>query len=168
MASKPSTKKRVSSSPLPYSTRTLRAVGSERTFTGEHLAEVAFPLGGIGTGCVSLGGRGELRDWEIFNRPGKGKNLRAFVVVWAKAAGDKPVCKVAQRGPLPPYSGHSGLPAACGNGLPPFREATFRGAYPVATVDLEDDSFPLNVSVTGFNPFIPLNPEDSSLPVAIP
>ena len=32
-----------------------------RRFTGAALKEVAFPLGGIGTGTVSLGGRGELR-----------------------------------------------------------------------------------------------------------
>ena len=49
------------------------AVG--RTFTGAALKEIAFPLGGIGTGTVSLGGRGDLRDWEIFNRPAKGTHL---------------------------------------------------------------------------------------------
>lgn len=31
----------------------------------EHLTRIALPLGGIGTGTVSLGGRGDLRDWEI-------------------------------------------------------------------------------------------------------
>ena len=44
-----------------------------RTYTGRHLAMIAFPLGGIGTGSISLGGRGQLRDWEIFNRPDKGQ-----------------------------------------------------------------------------------------------
>lgn len=34
-------------------------------------AHAAFPLGGIGTGNVSIGARGELRDWEISGRPGK-------------------------------------------------------------------------------------------------
>lgn len=38
----------------------------------DHLFHIALPLGGIGTGTVSLGGRGELRDWEIMNVPGKG------------------------------------------------------------------------------------------------
>lgn len=33
-----------------------------------HLLNIALPLGGIGTGTVSLGGRGELRDWEIMNK----------------------------------------------------------------------------------------------------
>src|SRR5262245_8640469 len=42
---------------------------SQRSYTGAAAKEVAFPLGGIGTGTVSIGGRGELRDWEIFNRP---------------------------------------------------------------------------------------------------
>ncbi len=38
----------------------------------EHLAKIALPIGGIGTGTVSLGGRGDLRDWELMNRPAKG------------------------------------------------------------------------------------------------
>ena len=38
----------------------------------EHTRRIALPLGGIGTGTVSLGGRGNLQDWEIVNRPAKG------------------------------------------------------------------------------------------------
>src|SRR5580765_5840442 len=61
---------------IPYSRQELLLQGKkQRVFAGEHLSEVAFPLGGIGTGTVSLGGRGQLRDWEIFNRPAKGKHL---------------------------------------------------------------------------------------------
>jgi hypothetical protein len=54
---------------IPFTERELMAIGSVRSFTGAQLGEIAFPLGGIGTGTVSLGGRGDLRDWEIFNRP---------------------------------------------------------------------------------------------------
>ncbi|MGB4900061.1 MAG: GH116 family glycosyl-hydrolase, partial [Saprospiraceae bacterium] len=36
-----------------------------------HLYRIALPIGGIGTGTVSLSGKGELRDWEIMNRPAK-------------------------------------------------------------------------------------------------
>ena len=42
------------------------------SYDQDHLTRIALPLGGIGTGTVSLGGRGELRDWEINNRPAKG------------------------------------------------------------------------------------------------
>src|SRR5215475_11942850 len=55
---------------IPYTRQQLTESTPQRTLTGEQLSEVAFPLGGIGTGTVSLGGRGQLRDWEIFNRPG--------------------------------------------------------------------------------------------------
>ena len=43
-----------------------------KSYDAEHLLQIALPLGGIGAGTVSLGGRGELRDWEIMNVPGKG------------------------------------------------------------------------------------------------
>src|SRR2546427_7568225 len=45
-----------------------------RVFTGRRLKMIAFPLGGVAAGSISLGGRGQLRDWEIFNRPDKGNS----------------------------------------------------------------------------------------------
>ncbi|MEM2981154.1 MAG: GH116 family glycosyl-hydrolase, partial [Thermoproteota archaeon] len=60
-----------------------------RVFEENSLSQIAFPIGGIGTGTVSLGGRGNLRDWEIFNRPGKGKNLPyTFFSIWFKKGDD--------------------------------------------------------------------------------
>ena len=43
-----------------------------KRYDQEHIVRIALPLGGIGTGTVSLGGRGNLQDWEIMNRPTKG------------------------------------------------------------------------------------------------
>ena len=51
-----------------------------KTYSGKFLDEVAMPLGGIGTGTVSVGGRGDLRDWEIMNRGALGY-LPAFKLV---------------------------------------------------------------------------------------
>ena len=43
-----------------------------RVFRGPQLKMISFPLGGVGAGSLGLGGRGQLRDWEIFNRPNRG------------------------------------------------------------------------------------------------
>src|SRR5204863_2924621 len=92
--------------------------GGPREYTGESLQEVAFPLGGIGTGTVSLGGRGQLRDWEIFNRPGKGKDLPfTFFSIWARPEGGEPVARVAERRVLPPFIAAGGLRPGGGFGL---------------------------------------------------
>src|SRR5260370_40871040 len=50
------------------------SIGYPRMFSGPELAMLAFPLGGVGAGSISLGGRGQLRDWEIFNKPDKGRS----------------------------------------------------------------------------------------------
>ena len=57
---------------IPYAKSELYAMGRPAARSGRQLDEIAFPLGGLGTGMVSLGGRGQLRDWEIMNRPAKG------------------------------------------------------------------------------------------------
>src|SRR5438477_8425174 len=96
-----------------------------RCFTGESVREIAFPLGGIGTGTVSLGGRGQLRDWEIFNRPGKGRDLPyTFFAIWARPEGADPIARVLERRFLPPYSGGFGIPTSRVAGLPRLEEAT--------------------------------------------
>jgi len=139
-----------------------------RVFTGEALREVAFPLGGIGTGTVSLGGRGNLRDWEIFNRPAKGKNLPyTFFALWAKPARGPKVARVLERRLLPPFGGSSGPPTGAVSGLPRLQEARFGGGYPLAWIDFDDDALPVTVRLDAFNPFIPMNDLDSGLPVAL-
>jgi non-lysosomal glucosylceramidase len=154
---------------IPYSKQELLAgPRKERVLSGEHLSEVAFPLGGIGTGTVSLGGRGQLRDWEIFNRPGKGKILPfSFVALWARPEGGPVTIKVVESLMMPPFRGGGGFHRESAEGLPRFKEGRFTGTYPFARIDFEDDTVPVQVSLEAFNPFIPLNVDDSSLPVAV-
>ncbi len=155
-------------SDIPFAQADLLAQGKPRTFTGEHLSEIAFPIGGIGTGTVSLGGRGQLRDWEIFNRPAKGTTLPfTFVAVWAKAEGTTPVMKVLEAPPGPPFRGGRGYAREDAQGLPHMKDARFTGTYPIAEIAFDDDALPVAVSLEAFNPLVPLATDDSSLPVAI-
>src|SRR5689334_24820390 len=54
-----------------------------RVYSGRRLKMLAFPLGGVGTGSISLGGRGQFQDWEIYNRPDKGRSPDyALASIW--------------------------------------------------------------------------------------
>jgi uncharacterized protein (DUF608 family) len=140
-----------------------------RRFSGEALREIAFPLGGIGTGTVSLGGFGNLRDWEIINRPHKGGVLPFTFAALRLSGGGlaRALVRVVERRPLPPFSGGFGVARETGLGLPRFREAVFTGSYPFATIQFEDRRLPVAVTLEAFNPMIPLDTDDSGLPLAI-
>ncbi|HWB97384.1 MAG TPA: GH116 family glycosyl-hydrolase, partial [Bryobacteraceae bacterium] len=139
-----------------------------RRFSGKQLSQIAFPLGGIGTGSISLGGRGQLRDWEIFNRPDKGKSpAYAFASIWAQGGSRTPVAKVLEARLQPPYEGPSGLGSANVPGLPRLAACTFTGEYPLARIDFQDRELPVKVWLEAFTPFIPLDVEESGLPVAV-
>jgi len=139
-----------------------------RVFTGRRLTAIAFPLGGVCAGCVSLGGRGQLRDWEIFNRPDKGNApTYAFPAIWAQAGKRKPVARVLESRIQPPFEGSSGLGARNVPGLTRLTSATFTGEFPLARVDFSDAALPVRVSLEAFSPFIPHEPDESGLPVAI-
>jgi non-lysosomal glucosylceramidase len=136
-------------------------------YRGNRLREIAFPLGGIGTGTLSLGGRGDLRDWEIFNHPGKGFHLPfTFFIGYFESENGEGFARVLESRIPPPYSGSSGLPTGRVPGLPRLRSNTFRGEYPFAWLHFHDDQLPVQLSLEAFNPFVPMDVESSSLPVA--
>jgi uncharacterized protein (DUF608 family) len=152
---------------LPYDRETLFAEGGTRVLAGEALRAVRFPVGGIGTGTISVAGSGDLVDFEIFNRPAKGRALPfTFVSVWAERPSEAPRLRVARAEPLPPFAGPES-DRLRGAGLPHFAEARFSGGYPFCRVELRDDDFPVTVELEAWNPMVPLSVDDSSLPVAI-
>jgi uncharacterized protein (DUF608 family) len=130
--------------------------------------EVAFPLGGIGTGNVSLGARGDLRDWEIFNRPAKGTLLpNTFFAIRLQPEGGTPVTRVLEGRVQPPFTKSHGFDPQTGAGLPRFATSTFRGEYPFARITFEDPDVPVKVELEAYTPLVPLNPQDSGIPCAI-
>jgi non-lysosomal glucosylceramidase len=144
-----------------------------RHYDQDHLLRIALPLGGIGTGTVSLGGRGELRDWEIMNRPAKGfssiatGNDAPFFSLYVRSESGVAQTRVIL-GPLDSseYQHPEGRPVDH-HGLPRFHQASFDAAYPFGQVNLADPSLPVSVRIKAFNPLIPGDADASSLPLAV-
>jgi len=148
---------------------------SPYTYKGDHLREIAFPLGGIGTGCVSLDGRANLRDWEIFNRPNKGTFLpNTFPMLWTRPEGEEPKI-LAVQGPRTQHwigelkgawtYGHGNFFDQM-DGLPSFDSVEFCGTFPFARVRFHKPTCPLEVELCAYNPFIPLDENASGYPGA--
>jgi uncharacterized protein (DUF608 family) len=147
-------------------------------YTGQRAREISFPLGGIGTGSIGLSGAGRLIDWEILNGPNKGStNGLSHFAVRAEQDGRILDARLLHG----PYQGSlmgdytrdwgrnfgSGARRTSLVGVPHFAECRFEGRYPVARLDYSDPRFPGAVTMTAFNPFIPLNDRASSMPVAM-
>jgi non-lysosomal glucosylceramidase len=147
-------------------------------YTGEQRKYVAFPLGGIGTGSVSLTGGGRLIDWSIRNRPAIHHfNGYSHFAIKAEQDGRLLGARVLNG----PYEGiPTGSPSArkfdgfgfganrdSMVGVPHFDDVTFIGRFPVAELEFHHASFPGRVWMTAFSPFIPHNDHDSSMPVAL-
>ncbi len=138
------------------------------TYDQDHLRQIGLPLGGIGTGVVSLGGRGNLHDWEIVNRPAKGFDLQqTFFSLYTRSAGGKTTAHALEGViPLADYEGARGA-VVPNHGLPRFRNCAFSAAYPFGTVKLSDSAVPLRAELQAFNPLIPADSDNSGIPVAI-
>jgi non-lysosomal glucosylceramidase len=138
----------------------------------EHIYKIALPVGGLGTGTISLGGRGNLQDWEIMSRPAKGFNPgsgrenSAFFTLFTTVDGKKDLRLLEGPVPFYLYEGNSGA-IATNHGLPRFKEASFDAAYPFGQVNLSTQQVPVEVKIRAFNPLIPGDVDNSSIPMAV-
>ena len=138
---------------------------------------ISFPLGGIGTGCIGLAGNGELNDWEIFNRPNKNSRNGYSHFAIKATRGGKSIAKVLHgdtnenlMGTSCAATGHYGYGYGPREnslaGFPHFENVAFEGNFPVADLTFSDRDFPAIVKLCAFNPFIPHDAFNSSLPAA--
>lgn len=145
-------------------------------YIGDYTSEISFPLGGIGTGSIGLGGNGRLMDWEIFNRPSKG-SINGYSHFAIKAIKNNKTTTYVLNGDLEKdfvgqykksvFTGYGFGPETqrmCG--FPHFKYVEFDGEFPIAALNFKDDKFPANVKMTAFNPFIPNDSKNSSIPAA--
>ncbi len=144
-------------------TRERRAPGIPHTSQA-----TAFPLGGIGTGNVSIGARGELRDWEFENLPDKGRrNPYSFFAIHAAPEGGAAVTRVLEARLSGRHDADAGYAFDQLAGLPRLDAATLHGEYPVVDVDFTDRTLPVHVSLHAFTPLVPLDADASGIPAAV-
>lgn len=126
---------------------------------------VDFLLGGIGTGNVSLGARGNLTTWQIFNQPGQRNTMPyTFFSLWAQTEKGQKVARVLEGKFNPPFNKSQGFFRNEMAGLPRFDSTEMSVEYPFVNLKFADDSMPVQVELEAFTPFIPLNADDSGIP----
>lgn len=123
-----------------------------KTYEGENLKEIAFPLGGFGAGQVYIKGNGRISPWEIVNNFNSNANVSdAFFALFLKDSLDKGSARILQI--------ESVLPA------PGVDKIQFRGEFPFAQLSFLDFLPELDIKMETFSPFIPLDVKNSSLPL---
>jgi uncharacterized protein (DUF608 family) len=151
-------------------------MSAQRIFHSPNLLQIALPMGGIGAGCICLNGYGGLQDFSIRNAPATSAGAdrhqpsdAGFALLHLPGEG---ITRLLE-GPFPPEKifnlglRSQGYNGGGYEGLPRFRGCSFRGEYPFGVVELSDSEIPLEITITGFSPFVPLDDTASGLPCAI-
>jgi non-lysosomal glucosylceramidase len=132
--------------------------GEPTVYRGADLKYIGMPVGGITTGQLYLGGDGKLWHWDIFNQI-------------LHTGADHYAHPVEPESPL-----EQGFSLSVGDGTAAksrrldvrgFDDISFRGQYPIGTVEYRDATSPVAVTLEAFSPFVPLDVDDSSLPVTV-
>ncbi|MEI6234980.1 MAG: GH116 family glycosyl-hydrolase [Planctomycetota bacterium] len=148
----------------------LTARGEPEVYKGAELKFIGMPIGGLYAGAMYIGGDGKLWLWDIFNAVTNGVLPRKVDCEGKKVDpqnGANYAVPLEQNAPLDQgfalrINGKTHTLDKRG-----FKDITFRGEYPVATVTYKDSSIPVSATLTSFSPFCPLNAADSSLPAIV-
>lgn len=133
------------------------------TYYKDRQRTISFPVGGLGSGCIGIAGNGCLIDWQVYNRPAMGtRNGYSHFAIKAQDETGLLDARVLVSDLEKPYMGQVDEKTMLG--MPHFRELVFEGRYPAAKLSFLDERFPGKVTLRYYNPFIPLNDKDSSIP----
>ncbi len=138
--------------------RALTARGQPEVYRGAETALIGMPVGGLCAGQLYLGGDGKLWHWDIFNQViGTGDGHYSHPPKPESPLDQGFAIRVETDGKV-----HDRTLDRAG-----FPGASFRGEYPIGTVEYRADEFPASVKLEAFSPFIPLNVADSTLPATV-
>ncbi|XP_050216647.1 uncharacterized protein LOC126667660 [Mercurialis annua] len=133
-------------------------------------ASQGVPLGGMGSGSISRGFRGEFRQWQIVPSICEASPVMAnqFSVFISRDGGTKKYASVLAPGQ------HEGLGKADDEGISSWgwnlngQHSTYHALFPRAWTIYDGEPDPeLKISCRQISPFIPHNYRDSSLPTAV-
>ncbi|XP_031097658.1 non-lysosomal glucosylceramidase [Ipomoea triloba] len=133
-------------------------------------ASQGVPLGGMGSGSISRGFRGEFRHFQILPAACETSPVMAnqFSIFISRDGGNKKYASVLSPGQ------HEGLGKPCDHGISSWgwnlsgQHSTYHALFPRAWTVYDGEPDPeLKVSCRQISPFIPHNYRESSLPTAV-
>lgn len=125
----------------------LLAQAKPRIYLSDKHTDARMHLGGIGTGNFEIGADGQFTTWQLFNTLRDGQVPFYFVA----KAGD--IARLLQ--------------TTGGPNWPRVKQIEMTGEYPVAALRFHDPALPVQLELTAFSPFAPLDTAFSSLPLAV-
>jgi non-lysosomal glucosylceramidase len=143
---------------------------------GAEFSHLAMPLGGIGTGNLTICADGGLRQWQLHNIGNHAGALPGSFFALRVSRWEPPLdeLRILQ---APPRDS-TGTPLVTDDVVPDWQRdllsrhpgvarTAFSGTYPIARVRYLDPALPLDVTLEAFNPLVPLDVEASSIPAAL-
>ena len=160
----------------PAWVRSLRERGTPTTYlkSKAELRYIGMPVGGICAGTMYLGGDGRLWLWDIFNRNQLGIDARVIEWKGRKLRPNDGSTYVDPASGIRPI--RQGFVLTIDDGESPvvkpldedhWDEIEFEGTYPIGTVTYQDRALPVAVKLRAYSPFIPMDEENSGLPVTV-
>ena len=140
----------------------LKRTGPE-IYRGAELRYIGMPVGGLFAGTVYLGGDGQLWNWDVFNQHHVGTVPNGSVTFMGdqlnEIGGSNYVEPPRQQSPFGQV-----FELVTNGRVVKFGDIAFRGEYPVGKVTYQQADAEVEMSLTAFSPFCPLDVESSSFP----
>ncbi len=144
----------------PKVVQTLYERGAPSKWAGDQLKFIGMPIGGLCCGQVYLGGDGQLWHWDICTTP-TGWDMSGL------SSGKHYANPIVPHFPI----GHGFTVQIDDNveiDLPnKLWNCEFENHYPIGIVRYQSKDLPIRIVQEAFSPFIPLETEDSSLPLIV-